>query len=534
MPASTAKVVGDNVRIPTGGHVVDLTSGDRLYGTVAEVEAAQAAADAVAFTVSIVQGDLSDVSTVADDALELAETVEATVDALQNDVDAKLTGSLGATANVIPKTIGTDGKTLQASALSIDGAGVASGITFADPSAAQQPATKVWVENLLAALSAADSFKHTVRLRATGNVASLSGEQTIDGVLTAASRVLLDQQSTASQDGIYLTGAGAWTRVADLPAGAHAAGILVLVQEGTAGGDKGYLCTTDGPSDVVGTNGLAFSEFGAGGAVTESAVRTALAALTAAASFNGQALTSVGAITTTGTLALTGSMTVTGNVDGRDVSVDGTKLDGIASGAQVCSAANVQTACAALASSLSVNSQKITNLLNGAGAQDAAAFGQIPVAATAAPLAGGVAAVGSSAKWAKEDHVHPRKEALYLWGASGAPGVNADRYLLSSNAAVTTSERLSNAAALYAASVTDIQIQMNSAAAIDTMTVTLRINGSDTAVTVALTPTNTTAIATGLSVAVAANDKLTMKIRQNGTEAVTTSDIRVAVGGFYT
>lgn len=54
------------------------------------------------------------------------------------------------------------------------------------------------------------------------------------------------------------------------------------------------------------------------------------------------------------------------------------------------------------------NSHKITSLLNGSAAQDAAAFGQIPLAdSTAAdiqPL--GTRAAGSSALWPKADHVH--------------------------------------------------------------------------------------------------------------------------------
>ena len=46
------------------------------------------------------------------------------------------------------------------------------------------------------------------------------------------------------------------------------------------------------------------------------------------------ALTGVTGLTMSGTLALTGNMTVTGTVDGRDVSVDGAKLDTIETGAQ--------------------------------------------------------------------------------------------------------------------------------------------------------------------------------------------------------
>lgn len=103
-----------------------------------------------------------------------------------------------------------------------------------------------------------------------------------------------------------------------------------------------------------------------------------------------------------------------GKVDGRVVSTDGAKLDGIAAGAQVCSAANVQTACAALASALAVNSQKITGLANGSASSDAAAFGQIAATALSAfavptgdvslnshkitSLAAGTAA-GNSVRW---------------------------------------------------------------------------------------------------------------------------------------
>ena len=54
------------------------------------------------------------------------------------------------------------------------------------------------------------------------------------------------------------------------------------------------------------------------------------------------------------------------------------------------------------------NSHKITSLANGSGAQDAAAFGQIPLADTTAgnilPL--GTQAAGSNGKWADSGHVH--------------------------------------------------------------------------------------------------------------------------------
>jgi hypothetical protein len=45
----------------------------------------------------------------------------------------------------------------------------------------------------------------------------------------------------------------------------------MFVEEGTVSADKGYVCTSDGGSDVVGTNNLVFALFTYGGAVSGSA-----------------------------------------------------------------------------------------------------------------------------------------------------------------------------------------------------------------------------------------------------------------------
>ena len=67
--------------------------------------------------------------------------------------------------------------------------------------------------------------KDSVRLWATGNVGLLSGNQTIDSTLTApGERVAVFQQTTSTEDGIYVTAAGAWSRAADFSAGSSQAG----------------------------------------------------------------------------------------------------------------------------------------------------------------------------------------------------------------------------------------------------------------------------------------------------------------------
>ena len=64
-------------------------------------------------------------------------------------------GNLGPNDNVVPRSDGTGGATLQPSPLVIDDAGKASGITFDDPTAAKQPANKEYVDAGAAATLAA-------------------------------------------------------------------------------------------------------------------------------------------------------------------------------------------------------------------------------------------------------------------------------------------------------------------------------------------------------------------------------------------
>lgn len=110
------------------------------------------------------------------------------------------------------------------------------------------------------------SFKDSVRAASTGNVATLSGPQTIDGVsLVAGDRVLLKDQTTATANGIYVVATGAWARALDADAASELLpGTIVGVQEGTANLDKLFMLVTNGPI-VIGTSPLSFQSYGAGG-----------------------------------------------------------------------------------------------------------------------------------------------------------------------------------------------------------------------------------------------------------------------------
>lgn len=105
----------------------------------------------------------------------------------------------------------------------------------------------------------------------------------MDGkTLVVGDVILLKDQSTASQNGLYtVLSLTRWERSPNLPINSEAAGVAVFVSEGTVNADTLFVCTTDAPSDVVGTNDLVFSNSGSftkadgivsGGAVTVNAL----------------------------------------------------------------------------------------------------------------------------------------------------------------------------------------------------------------------------------------------------------------------
>ncbi|MCZ4324578.1 phage tail protein [Pseudomonas anguilliseptica] len=100
--------------------------------------------------------------------------------------------------------------------------------------------------------------KQSVRVATTANIA-LTGLQTIDGVvLSAGDRVLVKNQGTASQNGIYTAASGAWARAGDADASLEVTpGMLVPVEQGATNGDSLWQLVTDAPI-TLGTTGLTF------------------------------------------------------------------------------------------------------------------------------------------------------------------------------------------------------------------------------------------------------------------------------------
>lgn len=110
--------------------------------------------------------------------------------------------------------------------------------------------------------------KASVRVATTADI-TLSGTQTIDGVaVIAGDRVLVKNQETGSENGIYVVASGAWARSSDADTDAKVtAGLFTFVEEGTANADSGFVLITNNPI-VVGTTALEFTKFSEAGQIT--------------------------------------------------------------------------------------------------------------------------------------------------------------------------------------------------------------------------------------------------------------------------
>ena len=128
-------------------------------------------------------------------------------------------------------------------------------------------ATKEYVDAVKTGLD----FKDSVRVASTANVDESSAPAAIDGVtLSSGDRVLLKNQSTGSENGIYVfNGSGsAMTRATDADADAEVtSGLYVFVEAGTVNSDTGFVLTTDG-SITVGSTALTFTQFSGAGQIT--------------------------------------------------------------------------------------------------------------------------------------------------------------------------------------------------------------------------------------------------------------------------
>jgi len=176
--------------------------------------------------------------------------VDGVTSAIQTQLDAKLALAGGTMTGAI--AMGTN---------KITGLGT--------PTDAADAATKAYVDSAAQGID----WKASVRAATTAAVtlaSDLEAGDVIDGVtLVAGDRILVKNQATGSQNGIYVVEtSGAPTRSTDADANAEVtANFAVFVEEGTAQADSGWVLTNNG-AITVGTTALAFTQFTGLGQIT--------------------------------------------------------------------------------------------------------------------------------------------------------------------------------------------------------------------------------------------------------------------------
>ena len=139
-------------------------------------------------------------------------------------------------------------------------------MNVATPTSDNHAANKGYVDSVASGLDVKDS----VRAASTGNLTISGPGLSVDGVsLSAGDRVLLKDQSTGSENGIYLwTGAAsAMTRATDMDGADEFVGSFFFVEEGTINSDQGFVCSTNGTISV-GSTAIAFTQFTGTGQLT--------------------------------------------------------------------------------------------------------------------------------------------------------------------------------------------------------------------------------------------------------------------------
>jgi hypothetical protein len=120
---------------------------------------------------------------------------------------------------------------------------------------------KAYVDNLATGLS----WKTAVRAATTANI-TLSGTQTVDGVaLQVGDRILVKNQTDATENGIYIVAAGAWARAEDANTGTELWGSAVYTQSGGVVNGGTQWANSNSSAITIGVTNITFGQIAGAG-----------------------------------------------------------------------------------------------------------------------------------------------------------------------------------------------------------------------------------------------------------------------------
>lgn len=165
--------------------------------------------------------------------------------------------------------------------------------------------------------------KQAVKCATTANI-TLSGLQTIDTYTTlSGDRVLVKNQSTASENGIYAASASGWTRATDMDTWSEVPGAYTVVLYGSANYQTGWV-STSADTGTINVTAITFVQF-SGSATYYAGTGLTLAANTFSITNTGVTAASYGSAskTLTATVNAQGQLTA---LSASDIAIAGTQI----------------------------------------------------------------------------------------------------------------------------------------------------------------------------------------------------------------
>ena len=225
--------------------------------------------------VQLPPGDANHVLVSADSTQALTnKTIDADLNTITNieNADIKAAAAIALSklaATTANRALQSDGSgVITPSSVTSTELGYVSGVTSAIQTQLDAKASTTYVDSAIQGFA----WKAPVRAASTADVdiaTELENGDTLDGVtLSTGDRVLLKNQSDASENGIYnVSASGAASRSADANTTAEVNGLAVFVLEGTVNADRGYVQTEE--VGTIDADNLSFVQFSSAGSYVQ-------------------------------------------------------------------------------------------------------------------------------------------------------------------------------------------------------------------------------------------------------------------------